>query len=34
MIVDNNDFKSEVEDSKGFVFVDFYADLWYHSPTK
>ena len=26
MIVDNNNFKSEVEDSKGFVFVDFYAD--------
>ena len=26
MIVDNNNFKSEVEDSKGLVFVDFYAD--------
>ena len=26
MILDDNSFKSEVEDSKGKVFVDFYAD--------
>ena len=26
MILDDNSFKSEVEDSKGVVFVDFYAD--------
>ena len=26
MILDDNNFKSEVEDSKGIVFVDFYAD--------
>ena len=26
MILDDNNFKSEAEDSKGIVFVDFYAD--------
>ena len=26
MILDDSNFKSEVEDSKGIVFVDFYAD--------
>ena len=26
MILDDNNFKNEVEDSKGIVFVDFYAD--------
>ena len=26
VVLDDNNFKSEVEDSKGLVFVDFYAD--------